>query len=128
MQTIPMTMNALMMTVQSHVPAKNTAEKWLAYPVMAEVPPAFNRMAHMDYVLLSEADPELDWDDYCPAYALGLLTYDAYHGASWAGAKTELETQWDALRGTSKLGWAQARAIIARSWNAVTRLQYEARA
>ena len=122
MHTIPMMMQALVAKSQARLaPGRHDA---LEVP---DVPPAFNRLAYADFALLSEADEDLAWEDYCPAYALGLLTYAAHRDARGLQAAPALESQWNALRGASHLDWTRARAIIARSWNALTQLDGAAR-
>jgi hypothetical protein len=123
MQTIPMTMQSIMHTAQSRPRAVTTVQNCLAYPGLAEVPPAFNRLAHTDFAVLSEADESLDWEDYCPAYALGLLTFEAYFHESPRGLESSLREQWEQLRGSSQLHWERAREIIARSWDALAKLE-----
>jgi hypothetical protein len=125
MQTMPMTMQNLMHNAQSRGQAVMGGRGCLAYPEMADVPPAFNRLAHTDFAALSESDETLDWDDYCPAYALGLLSYEAYCCGRSRNSEEELKDQWNQLRGASRLEWYRAKAIIARSWNALIRLGRE---
>jgi hypothetical protein len=125
MQTMPMTMQNIMHNAQARNGFALSGRGCLAYPDMEKVPPAFNRLAHTDFAALSEADEDLDWDDYCPAYALGLLSYEAYCCGSARNSESELKVQWDQLRGSSRLDWYRAKAIIARSWNALIRLGRE---
>ncbi len=126
MQTIPMTMQNMLLTAQQRHKEITSVESCLAYPEMMHVPPAFNRMAHTELAILSEADENLEWEDYCPAYALGLLTFEAYFHAPHRGRSgTELKDQWNGLRGSSRLGWEQAQPIIARCWNALAGLERE---
>ena len=81
----------------------------------------------MDFAVLSEADESLDWEDYCPAYALGLLTFETYFREPALASQASLKEQWDQFGRSSRLGWEQAMAIIARSWNALARLEREGR-
>jgi len=127
MQTIPMTMHCIMHAAQSRHGTMVHAPGCLTYPGVPEVPPAFNRLAHTDFAILSEADESLDWEDYCPAYALGLLTFEAYFRGSARSSEASLKEQWAELGGSSRLAWEQARAIIARSWNALACLEREGR-
>ena len=126
MQTIPMTMQNLMHAARFRQ-SDFGAPCRLAYPLPCAVPPAFNRLAYTDYAVLSEADDTVEWDDYCPAYALGLLTFETYYRGQSLLSQAELETQWDEFRGESRLSWEQAREIIARSWNALACLEQDAR-
>jgi len=127
MQTIPMTMQDILHAAHSRCRNPRPARNCLAYPDLADVVPAFNRLAHTDFAILSEADERLEWEDYCPAYALGLLTFEAYFHHSSRTSEANLKEQWDELRGSSRLAWEQARAIIARSWNALIPLERQGR-
>lgn len=127
MQTIPMTMQDILHVAQSRHKILPPEQSCLSYPDLTDVEPAFNRLAHTDFAILSEADENLVWDDYCPAYALGLLTFEAYFRTSSRTSEASLKEQWDELRGSSRLAWEQARAIIARSWNSLVPLECRAR-
>jgi len=61
----------------------------------------------------------VDWDDFCPAYALGFLTYETCCRESCGISPDDLKAQWNDLRGSSRLSWEKVCAIIARSWNAL---------
>jgi hypothetical protein len=123
MQTVSIAMRELIAESQSRHALIGPIEKCLAVPGGTEIPPAFNRLAYVDFAVLSEADPDVEWDDYCPAYALGFLTYEAYCRDARGMSPRELEEQWDELRGTSRLTWDVVCAIIARSWNALAGLE-----
>ncbi|HEY2346642.1 MAG TPA: hypothetical protein VGH80_12325 [Xanthomonadaceae bacterium] len=123
MQTVTIAMRDLIASSQSRHSVVKPIERSLSFPGVSEAPPAFNRLAHVDFAVISEAEPELEWDDYCPAYALGFLTYEAYCRDARGMAPSELEEQWQALRGASRLKWNQVCAIIARSWNALAGLE-----
>ena len=125
MQAATMTMQDIMRSARSRRHASQRVDECLAYPGMTEVPASFNRMAHTDFALSSEADESLEWEDYCPAYAMGLLTYDAYYRIVTRVSEVELRAQWDELRGISRLSWKQAQAVIARSWNALAQLEHD---
>jgi hypothetical protein len=116
-------MRELIAEAQSRHALIGPIEKCLSVPGNAEIPPAFNRLAYVDFAALSEADPDVDWDDYCPAYALGFLTYETCCRESRGMSPAELKVQWNELRGTSHLGWDKVCAIIARSWNSLARLE-----
>jgi len=123
MQTASMTMQDIMRAAFARRKSVTPVGDCLAYPAMTDVPASFNRMAHTDFAVLSEADDTLEWEDYCPAYAMGLLTYDAYYREATRVSERELQAQWDELRGASRLSWPQAQTVIARSWNALARLE-----
>jgi hypothetical protein len=123
MQTVPIAMRSLIAAAQARHNMIAPVARRLSFPGSTGVPPAFNRLAYIDFAVFSEADAEVGWDDYCPAYALGLLTYEAYCRDGSRMSEEELKAQWDELLGASQLAWGQVRAIIARSWNAVARLE-----
>jgi len=123
MQTIPMTMQDILHTAQSRYKNIPPVQSCLAFPDFAGVTSSFNRLAYTDFAILSEADESLEWEDYCPAYALGLLTFEAYYHDFSRTSESSLKEQWLELRGSSRLAWEQARAIIARSWNALVPLE-----
>ena len=125
MQTVPIAMRSLIAAAQARHNTMAPIERCLSVPGMTDVPPAFNRLAHVDFAVSSQADAEVDWDDYCHAYALGLLTYEAYYRDRSRMSEDELKAQWDELLGASRLAWSQVRAIIARSWNAIARLEQD---
>lgn len=99
----------------------------LAYPGMTQVPERYDALVQADFAELSAADEALDWEDYCPAYALGLLTYQAYYRDASRVGESELHDQWDELRGVSRLNWLQAQTVIARAWSALAQLEREGR-
>jgi hypothetical protein len=123
MQTVPIAMRELIAESQSRHVVVGPIQNCLSVPGKAEIPPAFNRLAHVDFAVLSEAEPEVEWDDYCPAYALGFLTYEACCRNARGTTPAELEARWRELRGTSRLAWDKVCAIIARSWNALAGLE-----
>ena len=123
MQTVSIAMRELIAESQSRHVMVGPIEKCLAIPGQAEIPPAFNRLAYVDFAVISEADPDVDWDDYCPAYALGFLTYETYCRDARGMSPSELEAKWNELRGYSRLTWDVVCAIIARSWNALASLE-----
>lgn len=59
------------------------------------------------------------WRDLYPAYAFALTT----HYADWPrGADDtdgELAEHWEQMRGQSRLGWYQARAVVEDAWLAL---------
>jgi hypothetical protein len=123
MQTVSMAMHELIAEARSRHATLGPVDGCLAVPGTAEIPPAFNRLAHVDFAVLSEADPDVEWDDYCPAYALGFLTYEACCRDARGISPEELRGRWCQLRGTSRLAWDKVCAIIARSWNELASME-----
>ncbi len=56
-------------------------------------------------------------DDYSPAYRLGYQGRNRYAGKTWDQAEAELQRDWDALKGGSRLSWAQARDAGHAAWH-----------
>lgn len=65
------------------------------------------------------------YDDYGPAYKLGYERYPEYHGKTFDEADSNLERDWDSIRGRSRLSWNEAkhatRDAYERARDAVTR-------
>lgn len=60
------------------------------------------------------------WKDLYPAYSFALTT----HHADWPrggddDTEGELAEHWEQMRGQSRLGWTQARAIVEDAWLAL---------
>ena len=58
------------------------------------------------------------FDDYAPAYRLGLSGYNEYNG-DFDAAESRLASQWDATRDRSTLSWPQASAATRAAWDRV---------
>lgn len=58
----------------------------------------------------------MTWDDYAPAYRLGLDSYPTRGATPIDQARAALEPEWTRVRGTSRLTWPQAEAAIAHVW------------
>ena len=57
---------------------------------------------------------DMKWDDYAPAYRLGL---DSHASPDPQPRDIDaLEREWDARRGGSRLLWSEARAAIEHAW------------
>jgi hypothetical protein len=95
----------------------------IAYPGIAESPEAFDRVASFDFTMSPEFDRGATWEDCSPAYALGLLTYEAYYREVTWVKEDEMRRQWEELRGTSRLSWRQAQAVVVRAWKALASLE-----
>jgi len=60
------------------------------------------------------------YDDYGPAYRLGYEGYSRYGGA-YDRAEDRLAREWDAIKGQSRLTWAEARSATRAAWHRVER-------
>jgi hypothetical protein len=61
------------------------------------------------------------WNDYEPAYKLGYDSFDKYRGRTYSEAETELERDWDKLKGKSSLAWNEARGAVRDGWHHIER-------
>ena len=68
-----------------------------------------------NYTRESYYDPMYSWDDYIPAYRMGLTGRTSY-GDDWISAESRLEEQWNAERGDSTLDWERARHPARAAW------------
>lgn len=59
------------------------------------------------------------FEDYAPAYRLGLLARTNY-GGNFEDAESHLSADWGANKETSTLSWPQAREAAHAAWNRVT--------
>ncbi|MBC7499593.1 MAG: hypothetical protein H7315_03715 [Herminiimonas sp.] len=60
------------------------------------------------------------YDDYGPAYALGYNGRSRYN-SNFESAESQLASDWNTTRGTSKLSWDQAKHATRAAWNRVER-------
>ena len=59
--------------------------------------------------------------DYAPAYQLGYESRSRYPGKSYDEIETNLQSEWDATRGESKLAWTDAKQATRAAWHRVER-------
>lgn len=57
------------------------------------------------------------FDDYAPAYRLGLTGRTQFE--NWGVAEPRLQSEWEKTRGTSTLDWAKAQHASRAAWNRV---------
>ncbi|MDQ3058989.1 MAG: hypothetical protein M3R45_05630 [Pseudomonadota bacterium] len=60
-------------------------------------------------------------DDYLPAYRLGYESRNRYEGRTFEEVETTLQSDWERLRGASRLSWGQARHATRDAWHRVER-------
>jgi uncharacterized protein (TIGR02284 family) len=58
------------------------------------------------------------FDDYAPAYRLGLAGRTRYEG-DWESAEPQLASEWESARGGSSLSWPQAQPASRAAWNRI---------
>lgn len=56
------------------------------------------------------------YDDYGPAYRYGVDVYPAYVGRDFDEVEPDLRRDWDSARGSSALGWHDAKHAVRDSW------------
>ncbi|MDB5967483.1 MAG: hypothetical protein JWQ72_3983, partial [Polaromonas sp.] len=56
------------------------------------------------------------FDDYAPAYRMGVSGYNQYAGSSYDERENEFESQWEGSRGGSALSWPEASAASRAAW------------
>jgi hypothetical protein len=64
--------------------------------------------------------PELDYEDYAPAYCVGYIGY-AQYGGSYADAEPWLCSNWVRIKGDSRLSLDEARLAMRSAWERVAR-------
>jgi uncharacterized protein (TIGR02284 family) len=58
------------------------------------------------------------FDDYAPAYRLGLTGRTRYQG-DWDSTEPQLASEWESARGGSSLSWPQAQPASRAAWNRI---------
>ncbi|HXD41327.1 MAG TPA: PA2169 family four-helix-bundle protein [Ramlibacter sp.] len=58
------------------------------------------------------------FDDYAPAYRLGLAGRTRYEG-DWESAEPQLASEWESARGGSSLSWPQAQPASRAAWERI---------
>ena len=57
------------------------------------------------------------FDDYGPAYRLGLTGRDRYREDQWTSVEPRLASEWESTRGNSTLNWERARPASQAAWS-----------
>lgn len=60
------------------------------------------------------------YDDYGPAYAYGVSSYQAHPGRSYDDVEADLSQGWDRSRGQSSLDWNRAKSATRDAWHRVS--------
>ncbi|HEX9718821.1 MAG TPA: PA2169 family four-helix-bundle protein [Ramlibacter sp.] len=63
-------------------------------------------------------EPGRGFDDYAPAYRLGLSGRTRYEG-DWDTAESRLASEWESARGGSSLSWPQAQPASRAAWDRI---------
>jgi hypothetical protein len=86
------------------------------------VPADYDRFCRTHFASVRRVHPELDWEDACPAYAVALSAHSALCVFFDDAQERLLERHWDRIRGASRLGWLQARPLIAAGCSTLDRI------
>ena len=62
-----------------------------------------------------------EWSDYEPAYQMGYRAFDGNRDRSYDEIEAELQRNWAATRGSSRLDWIDAKAAVRDGWHYVDR-------
>jgi hypothetical protein len=73
------------------------------------------------------ADGTLGYDHYRPAYRYGWESRTRFADRRWDQVERELESGWRENRGTSRLGWTDARLAVRDAWQRVDRRMFDER-
>lgn len=60
-----------------------------------------------------------DFDDYGPAYRLGVSGRTSYDEGDWTAVEPRLASEWESTRGNSTLNWSQAGPAARAAWDRV---------
>lgn len=60
------------------------------------------------------------YNDYGPAYRYGYETYPKYHGRAFDEIERDLASDWDRVKGTSRLSWNEAKYATKDSFQRVS--------
>ena len=84
-------------------------------------PTAYTEHFRKDYVSAPYYISGSEWRDYEPAYKYGYDTYGQYRGRQFDDVENELQRNWDATRGNSRLAWNDARQAVRDGWHYIER-------
>jgi hypothetical protein len=63
----------------------------------------------------------MTYDDYAPAYRLGYESRGRYSGGRFDDIESDLATDYQARRGTSRLSWEHAKQAARAAWDRIER-------
>jgi hypothetical protein len=73
-----------------------------------------------NYKNRSYVDATSSYDDYGPAYALGVEAQSKYPGRDFDDVKGDLSRDWNSAPGRSTLDWSRAQHATRDAWNRVS--------
>lgn len=62
-------------------------------------------------------EPNTTYDDYAPAYRLGAQSRQQSSSSSFDDNESTLASEYDKVRGSSRLGWERAKSAARASWD-----------
>jgi hypothetical protein len=60
--------------------------------------------------------PQLDYEDYAPAYCVGYIGF-AQYGGTFDDAEKSLWANWERIKGDSRLTFDEARVAMRAAWD-----------
>ena len=92
---------------------------------LAEVvnPTTYNDHWKTSYTARPYYNSQYVWDDYAPAYKLGYDSYGnkTYRGRNFESIESNLESDWNRIKGNSRLAWNDARQAVRDGWHHIER-------
>ena len=73
-----------------------------------------------NYTKASGYKKDYTYDDYAPAYRLGYNGWSRYGGA-FDQSEGRLSSEWESIKGQSRLSWTEARQATRAAWDRVER-------
>jgi hypothetical protein len=58
-----------------------------------------------------------EWSDYEPAYTYAYRAHGGHPGKSFNDVEADLQREWQATRGASRLEWNEARSAVRDGWH-----------
>ena len=62
-----------------------------------------------------------EWSDYEPAYRYGYSAFGDNRGRTFTDIESDLQRNWDATRGKSRLAWNEAKGAVQDGWHYIER-------
>lgn len=84
-------------------------------------PTGYEKHFEDNYTKADYYNSSRDWNDYQPAYKYGYETYGQYRGQNFDTVEPELQRNWDATKGQSRLAWGEARGAVKDGWHHIER-------
>ncbi len=66
--------------------------------------------------------PDTDYDDYAPAYEIGVTRYALGGESSYDEDEAAMEADWNSRKGSSRLSWEHGRHAARAAWDRAARM------